>query len=118
MSELRQTLHTLQKRRIEYCNLDILCHPRPIEHFKMFFPNYKLIAVKEPSYSYNQIDSQLNSPEWQVEFGTSPIIDCENKEWEELVLDIVLCNTTNWVILINDTYTEFKKFRRYILTLE
>ena len=107
-----------QPRRIEYCDLDVLWNQHPIQHFKTFFPKYKLIAVKGPSYSYSQIHSQLNSPEWQLEFGTSPIIECEDEDWEQKILDIVVDNTEKWVIMINDTYTEFKRFRNYIKTLE
>lgn len=107
-----------QLRRIEYCDLDILCHPQPIEHFKYFFPNYKLIVVKEPNYSLNQITEQVHSSEWQLEFGPIPIIDCVKKGWEENILSHVLQNTQKWVILINDTYKETKSFRRLIPTLE
>ena len=55
---------------------------------------------------------------WQLEFGTSPIIECEDTNWEQMILDIVVDNTEKWVIMINDTYTEFKRFRNYIQTLE
>ncbi len=107
-----------QPRRVEYCDLDVLWNQRPIEHFKRFFPKYKLIAVKGPSYSYSQIHSLLNSPEWQLEFGRSQIIECEHKDWEQKILDIVADTSEKWVIMINDTYTEFKRFRSYIQTLE
>jgi hypothetical protein len=112
MSELRQP------RRVEYCDLDLLWNQHPIEHLKTFFPKYKLIAVKGPSYSFSQIDSVLNSPKWLLEFGKSQIIACEHKDWEQMILDIVADTTENWLVMINDTYTEFKHFRNYIQTLE
>lgn len=105
-------------RRIEYCNLDILCHPYPREHFREWFSNYNLIVVKEPGYGIIALTEQVNSPEWQVEFGTIPIIDSKLIGWEKKILNLVLDNSKKWVVLINDTYIEFKNFRKLIQTLQ